>query len=502
MDATVTKPIPSATIFGHPIGLFVLFFTEMWERFSYYGMRAILLLFLIDNVRGGMGLNEAEGAAIYGIYTASVYLLSLPGGWIADNILGQRKSILYGGIIIMLGHIILAIPAGSGLFYAGLCVVSIGTGMLKPNISSVVGELYPEGGARKDAAFSIFYMGINTGSLLGISIVGYLGQKVNWHYGFGAAAIAMALGIMTFQVFGKRYLGDYGNFVAKAPGANNEGNSTGNRSLLIFIAAVVGLMAVLQLTHVLDLTTAQGLAQGMGAIISLVALGYFAYILVAGGLTLVEKKRVFVLFIFFLASAMYWAGNEQQGSSLQIFADRYTDLNLFGWQMPSSWFQNLNPAFILIFSPVLAVLWVFLANRNIDFPVPAKFAMSLLLLGLAYVVMIVAAKLALTGTRTSPLYLASTYLLFTLAELFLSPVGLSAFSKLAPKRYTSQLMGTWFIGSSLGNLIAGLFAGGFEAKNVQQMPQLFQSVAIFAAAGGLLLLLFVKPLKRWMGGID
>ncbi len=502
MDATVTKPLPSATLFGHPLGLFVLFFTEMWERFSYYGMRAILLLFLIDNVRGGMGLNETEGAAIYGIYTASVYLLSLPGGWIADTILGQRKSILYGGIIIMLGHIILAIPAGSGLFYAGLCVVSIGTGLLKPNISSVVGELYPEGGARKDAAFSIFYMGINTGSLLGISVVGYLGQKVGWHYGFGAAAVAMALGIVTFQVFGKRYLGEYGNFVARQSTTKPGQVSTGNRSLLVFVAGVVGLLTVLQLTHVLDLTTAQGLAQGMGAIISLIALGYFAYILLAGGLDAVEKKRVVVLFVFFLAAAVYWAGNEQQGSSLQIFADRYTDLNLFGWQMPSSWFQNLNPAFILIFSPVLAALWVFLANRKIAYPVPAKFATSLLLLGLAYVVMIVAAKVALTGTRTSPLYLTLTYFFFTLAELFLSPVGLSAFSKLAPKRYTSQLMGTWFIGSSLGNLIAGLFAGGFDEKNVQQMPALFQSVAVFALGSGVVLLLFVKPLRRWMGGIE
>ena len=501
MNTTVTPPTPAATLFGHPIGLFVLFFTEMWERFSYYGMRAILLLFLIDNVRGGLGLNESEGAAIYGIYTASVYLLSLPGGWIADTLLGQRKSILIGGIIIMLGHIILAFPAGPGLFYAGLAVVSVGTGMLKPNISSVVGELYPEGGARKDAAFSIFYMGINLGSLLGISIVGYLGQKVGWHYGFGAAAVAMALGIVTFQTFGKRYLGQHGNFVVRQATAESVQSSTGNRSLLVFVAGIVGLLAVLQLTHVLDLTTALGLAQGMGAIISLVALGYFAYILLAGGLDAVEKKRVVVLFVFFLAAAVYWAGNEQQGSSLQIFADRYTDLNLFGWQMPSSWFQNLNPAFILMFSPVLAGLWVFLANRKISYSVPAKFATSLLLLGIAYAVMVVASKLALTGLRTSPIYLASTYFFFTLAELFLSPVGLSAFSKLAPKRYTSQLMGVWFIGSSLGNLVAGLFAGGFDEKNVQQMPGLFQSVAVFSLGAGVVMLLFARPLKRWMGGI-
>jgi proton-dependent oligopeptide transporter, POT family len=493
-------PPKVTTLLGHPTGLFVLFFTEMWERFSYYGMRAILLLFLLDNVRGGMGLYEPEGAAIYGIYTASVYLLSLPGGYIADTMLGQKKAIWLGGLIIMLGHIVLAIPGGSALFYVGLVTVAVGTGLLKPNISTLVGELYPEGGARKDSAFSIFYMGINIGSLLGITVVGYLGQKVGWHYGFGSAAIAMALGLVTFRLFGQQYISALGNQPIKTLSADNQ--TTGNRSLWIFVAGLVLLMAVLQVTHVLDLTTPQGLAQGFGAIISCIALGYFAYILLAGGLDLVEKKRVVVLFTFFLASAFYWAGNEQQGSSLQIFADRYTDLNLFGWQMPSSWFQNLNPAFILIFSPVLATLWIFLANRKINFSVPAKFATSLLLVGVAYVVMIFASQLALTGSVTSPFYLVFTYLFFTLGELFLSPVGLSAFSKLAPKRYVSQLMGVWFIGSSLGNLMAGLFAGGFDAKNVQQMPALFQSVAVVLLLGGVVMLFFAKPLKRLMGGID
>ncbi|WP_019988672.1 peptide MFS transporter [Rudanella lutea] len=505
MEATATKTVPSATLFGHPVGLFVLFFTEMWERFSYYGMRAILLLFLLDKVGGGMGLNESEGAAIYGIYTASVYLLSLPGGWIADNLLGQQKSIWYGGIIIMLGHIILAIPGSEALFFGGLCTVAIGTGLLKPNISSIVGELYPEGGARKDSAFSIFYMGINIGSLLGISIVGYLGQKVGWHYGFGAAAVAMFLGLTTFKIFSKRYLGDHGNVIAQAP-ADAAATTGGNRSMLIFLAALVLLLAGLQLTGVIDMTTAQGLAQAMGTIISLVAIGYFAYILLGGGLTTVEKKRVVVLFAFFLAAAMFWAGFEQQGSSLQLFSDRYTDLNILGWQMPSSWFQNFNPAFILIFSPVLASLWVFIDKRKISYPAPAKLATGLLLLGSGYLFMVVASNQALagqaTGTLVSPLFLTFTYLFHTLGELFLSPVGLSAFSKLAPKRYTSQLMGIWFVGASLGNLIAGLFAGGFDEENVQQMPAMFQSVAMFSLGFGLLLLLLSKPMKKWMGGIE
>ena len=499
MEAAIEKPVTKP---GHPTGLYVLFFTEMWERFSYYGMRAILLLFLIDNIRGGMGLNEMEGAAIYGIYTASAYLLALPGGWIADNILGQRKSIWYGGLVIMLGHIILAIPAGPALFYSGLCLVALGTGLLKPNISTIVGELYPEGGARRDAGFSIFYMGINLGSFLGITIVGYLGQKIGWHYGFGAAAVGMGLGLIIFRTVGQRYLGQYGNEPKKSETAETQSSGGGNKSLIGFVVGITAVLFVLQLTNVLDLTTARGLAQAMGTIISLVAISYFAYILLGGGLSLVEKKRVAVLFVFFMAAAVYWAGNEQQGSSLQIFADRYTELTFFGWQMPSSWFQNLNPAFILLFSPVLASFWIFLANRNVKYSVPAKMATSLVLLGLAYVVMVVAAKVALTGVRTSALYLTSTYLLFTLGELFLSPVGLSSFTKLAPKRFASQLMGIWFLGSSLGNLIAGLFAGNFDEKNVAQMPTLFQNVAYFALGAGLLMLIFSKPLKKWMGGIQ
>ncbi|GAB3563664.1 peptide MFS transporter [Spirosoma luteolum] len=498
MESTLAQP---AARTGHPRGLYVLFFTEMWERFSYYGMRAILLLFLIDNIRGGMGLNEAEGAAIYGIYTASVYLLSLPGGWIADNLLGQRKSIWYGGLIIMLGHIILAFPAGAALFYLGLCVVALGTGLLKPNISTLVGELYPEGGARRDAAFSIFYMGINIGSFLGITIVGYLGQKVGWHYGFGAAAVGMGLGLITFRLLGQKHLSHLGNSPRKAA-ATEPTSSGGSRSLIGFLVGLVAVFVVLQLTGVLDLTTAQGLAQAMGGIISLIAVSYFLYILLAGGLDPVEKKRVVVLFVFFLASAAYWAGNEQQGSSLQIFADRYTNLTFLGWQMPSSWFQNLNPAFIVIFSPVLASLWVFIANRKLNYSVPAKMATSLILLGLAYVVMVFAARIAVAGGQTSPLYLGGTYLLFTLAELFLSPVGLSSFSKLAPKRYASQLMGLWFVGSSLGNLIAGLFAGGFDEKNVAQMPQLFLNVVFFSLGFGVLLFLFSGKLRKWMGGIE
>ncbi|HWV32054.1 MAG TPA: peptide MFS transporter [Dyadobacter sp.] len=488
----------------HPKGLYVLFFAEMWERFSYYGMRAILLLFLLDNIKGGMGMSAAEGTAIYGLYTASVYLLTLPGGWLADNILGQKKAIWYGGIVIMLGHIILAVPAGPAIFFLGLSTVAIGTGLLKPNISSIVGELYPEGGARRDAAFSIFYMGINLGSFLGIAIVGYLGEKVNWHMGFGAAAIGMLLGLIVFRYGSATYLKGLGE-VPSAKEASEEAlepASSSNKMLGYgLIALLVVFLIVLQSTGTINMTTAQGLAQGAGIIIVSISAAYFLFILVAGGLTRVEKYRVGVLIILFLAIALFWAGYEQAGTSLQIFAERHTQRMIGGWEVPSSWFQNFQPTFVLIFAPVLASLWISLSSKNRNPSIPVKFAMGLILLGLSFFVMVAASNIAVKGELASPFFLTFTYFLHTIGELCVSPVGLSSYTKLAPKRYVSQLMGIWFVGASLGNLIAGLFAGGFDESNILQMPALFNQVAIITTIFGLILLVFWKPIKGWMGGI-
>ncbi len=488
----------------HPRGLYVLFFAEMWERFSYYGMRAILLLFLLDNVRGGIGLDAAEGAAIYGLYTASVYLLSLPGGWLADNYLGQKKAIWYGGIIIMIGHIILAIPGGNTIFFLGLVTVAMGTGLLKPNISSVVGELYPEGGARRDAAFSIFYMGINLGSVLGITIVGYLGQKINWHMGFGAAAVGMLIGLIVFRFGSQKYLKGLGEVPpVKIRTTDSDAKSGSDKKLgYALVALLIAFLSILQWTGTIDMTTAQGLAQGAGVIIVSVSLFYFLYILIAGGLTTIEKRRVLVLIVFFLAAAIFWSGFEQAGSSLQIFAERYTERTFGGWEMPSSWFQNFNGSFILIFAPIMASLWIFLSSKGLNPSTPVKFAIALLLVGAGFFIMEMASKVAVTGELASPLFLTFTYMVHTIGELCLSPVGLSSYTKLAPKRYVSQLMGIWFVAASLGNLIAGLFAGGFDEENLQQMPALFQQVTLFSIGFGFLLLIFWKPVKNWMGGIQ
>ncbi len=480
----------------HPEGLYVLFFIEMWERFSYYGMRAILLLFLLDKTNGGYGLNEGEGGAIYGLYTFSAYLLALPGGWLADNVLGQRKAIWMGGIVIMLGHIVLALPATQLVFFLGLGLVAMGTGLLKPNVSSIVSELYPEGGAKRDAGFSIFYIGINMGSFLGITIVGYLGQKVGWHYGFGAAAAAMFLGLVVYYFFADKYLQDKGTqpraaevIVTKQPV---------NVLSWALLGALVLFLVYLQFSGLFAWGSKKQTANSMGIAAIAIVITYFANLLFASGLSKIEMKRIAILFVLFWGAVLFWAGFEQQGSSLQIFADRHSELP-FG--MPSSWFQDFNPFYILVFAPILGALWVFLEKRNLNPPLLIKFAIGLFLLGLGYFIMVIGANTAIVGLKASAWVLTSTYLFHTLGELCLSPVGLSAYTKLAPAKYLSQLMGIWFVAAALGNLFAGLFAGDFDAENIQQMPQLFMSIVWFCVVVGGFIFVLHFPLKKWMGGI-
>jgi proton-dependent oligopeptide transporter, POT family len=478
------------TLFGHPRGLFVLFFTEMWERFSYYGMRAILFLYLTKSAaEGALGIPESEAGPIYGLYASSVYLLTLPGGWIADNILGQKKAIWWGGIVIMLGHLILAIPSSPSIFFLGLALVAIGTGLLKANISSIVGELYPEGGARRDAAFSIFYMGINMGAFLGMFIVGYLGEKVNWHYGFGAAAFAMFFGLLNFKLNGK-YLAHVGEKPAL------KGSYT-------FLYVVIALILMLAGTVASGLVSGSQLANAMKYIIVAITVFYFFYIAVLDkSLSIIEKKRVWVLFIFFIGAALFWSGFEQAATSLTTFADRHTNRDILGWVLPASWFQNANSFFILIFSAPVGALWVYLNKKNLNPSTPVKFGLGLFQMGFGFLIMYFAAKNILDGSLAGVGWLTFTYMFHTLGELCLSPVGLSTYTKLAPKKYYSQMMGLWFVAAALGNLIAGLFAGNFTEGNVAEMPSLFMQVCLFGAGLGLVFIVFSKPIKNWMGGIE
>jgi len=480
--------------FGHPRGLSTLFFTEMWERFSYYGMRGLLLLFLVASVQtGGFGLTDRTGAAIYGLYVGFVYLMALPGGWVADRILGQRRAVFVGGCFIAAGHFSMALPTVPS-FYMGLVLIVIGTGLLKPNVSAMVADLYPEGGARRDAGFSVFYSGINVGAMIGPLVCGFLGEKINWHLGFSAAGVGMVLGLIQYR-FGGKYLGTAG--LRRADPAQSVADRAAVRKLAIGVAVVVGialLAAALQLTGILRLTL-YGVAKGAGFFMLGLAIVYFASVLLWGRLTSGEKKRIVVLFVFFMAAVMFWAGFEQAGSSLNLFADRMTQRVIFGWEMPTSFLQSVNSIFIILLAPVFGMLWVRLGRRQPS--TPAKMGFGLVFLAIGFLVLAWGASLAAGGLRVSMMWLIITYLLHTAGELCLSPVGLSSVTKLAPKRLVGQMMGTWFMGTALGNLIAGLAAGGFQGMGV---AELFSSVAKVTGVAGVVLLLFSRALRRLMGG--
>jgi proton-dependent oligopeptide transporter, POT family len=492
---------PTGGFFGHPRGLATLFFTEFWERFSYYGMRALLILFMTASIEhGGLGFDTARAGAIYGLYTACVYLLALPGGWIADRLLGQRRAVLLGGCIIALGHFSMAIES-LATFYLGLVLIVIGTGLLKPNVSTMVGELYPEGGARRDAGFSIFYMGINLGAFVAPLVCGPLGQRINWHLGFVMAGIGMVLGVAQY-VLGGKYLGQAGllpNVEADGDAEKAAAGRASRRSALNLLAgflAVVVVLGLLIATGVISVP-AQRLANGAGIAIGSLAIVYFLYQMFAGGLEGTERKRMIVIFILFLFSALFWSGFEQAGSSLNLFAARLTNLNVFGWNMPASVLQSVNPLLIIAFAPVFAWLWVALRGREPSSP--AKFSLGLILLAAGFLVMAVASIRTAGGShQVSPLWLVLTYFCHTCGELCLSPVGLSTVTKLAPHRKVGQMMGIWFMSLSLGNLMAGLVAGKFEAL---PLPQLFGAVCATTAAAGLILALLIRPIRRMMSGV-
>lgn len=479
-------------MFGHPRGLSTLFFTELWERFSYYGMRGILVLFLVDAVRGGMSMSTETAGAIYGLYTAMVYLASLPGGWIADRIMGQRQAVFVGGCIIAAGHFSMAIPTVP-TFYLGLILIVLGTGLLKPNVSAIVGDLYPEGGARRDAGFSIFYMGINIGAFAGPLVCGYLGENIDWHLGFSAAGVGMVLGLIQYRL-GGRHLGEAG--LPKETDPMKRQLAVGQLSRgAATLLGVIGLLFMLDFTGVYSLSL-EGVAHGTGYFIFGLVVVYFTYVLGFGHLESIEKKRMVVIFFLFICAAVFWSGFEQAGSSMNLFAERLTDRNIFGWLMPASWLQSVNPLFIIIFAPVFGWLWVWLGSREPSIPV--KFALGLLLLTTGFLVLAWGAVYATEHNQVSPAWLVVTYFLHTSGELCLSPVGLSSVTKLSPPRYVGQMMGIWFMGSALGNLIAGLVGGQFEAL---PLSELFGAVAMFAGFFGILALVLSKPIRKLIGDV-
>jgi POT family proton-dependent oligopeptide transporter len=514
--ATVTAPssappsgVRDRSFFGHPRGLSTLFFTEMWERFSYYGMRAILILFMTAPIAaGGLQFDVPKAGVIYGTYTALVYMLSLPGGWIADRFLGQRRSTLYGGIVIMLGHISLAIPS-MATFYLGLALVVTGTGLLKPNVSTMVGQLYGPDDVRRDAGFSIFYMGINIGAFLAPLACGWLAQsqefkvilasigvspETSWHWGFAMAAVGMFFGLVQYMA-GWKHLGTAG--LEPVRPESPEAGARQRRWLQLGLLILLGggaLVAVLSITGAVRVT-AEGLGRAFGVILLLITVAFFMWMFTVAKWTPAERRRLVVVLVLFLGAALFWSVFEQQGSTLNLFAQRNTDTTLFGYRFPPSWFQSLNSLFIIALAPFFAWLWIRLGPR--DPSSPAKFTIGLVFVALGFAILILASRQAEAGILVSPLWLVATYLLHTIGELCLSPVGMSAVTKLAPARIAGLTMGVWFLALSVGNYLGGRVAGLYEAFS---LPELFGAVTIYATCAALLLALLIKPVRRMLAG--
>ncbi|MEO5824267.1 MAG: peptide MFS transporter [Gemmatimonadales bacterium] len=501
---------PQTGFFGHPVGLRTLFLTEMWERFSYYGLRPLLVLFmsaaLID---GGFGFDRGQASAIVGIYGALVYLSSLPGGWIADRLLGLRRAIWYGAILITLGHLSIGLSglagqgtAGKICFFAGLLLIVLGTGLLKPNISAIVGDLYPEGGARRDAGFSIYYMGINIGAFLGQLVTGILGEQVGWHYGFGAAGIGMLFGLITFRMYAQSTLGDLGTDIVRDPDPAVQTKREGTVKMLVFL-----LLAVILGTFVL---AGAGIItidpQIVGRYFTYVLLGlaiaFFAFVFADGTISATERKQVVVILVLFVFAAIFWSAFEQAPTSLNLFARDFTDRTVGSFEIPATWFQSVNSFFIILFAPVAAAVWIKLSKRpGGDLSSPAKFALGLAFAGVGFALMILAANKVVAGNGlilVAPWWLVGSYFFQTIGELSLSPVGLSSMTKLSPRKYLGQMMGIWFLASAIGNLIGGLVGGHVDPEKLDQMPQLFTTTTILLFISAAVLGLLIKPIKRMM----
>ncbi|MFI6316005.1 peptide MFS transporter [Nonomuraea sp. NPDC050556] len=479
------------TFFGHPWGLATLFSTEMWERFSYYGMRAILVLFLTaPAARDGMGLSDTTAAGIYGVYVGSVYLTALVGGWVADRILGARRTVLWGGVVIMSGHISMAIPSNGATVWLGLILIALGSGLLKPNISTMVGELYrQDADQRRDAGFALFYMGVNLGAFLGILFVPMIAPADGdtWHRGFSLAAIGMALGLVQY-VLGRKSL--------RGAGDRAEHRLTPEESSRFKKATIGGAVAVVVVLAVWGWSgtfTLDRFTLAFTIVCAVVPIAYFAFLFRSSEVTPQERVKLRAYVWLFLAAAIFWMIYDQAGSALTLFAKDSTDLTVFGISIDPGQVSNVNSVAIIALSPVFSVLW----NRYGDrISIPFRFAIALVFVGASFVVMSLAAGQASTGVKVSILWLTATYLIQTLGELCLSPVGLSVTNKLAPKAFLSQMMGVWFLATALGDSVGGQM---YKLTTVVSLPMYFLSLALSAIVAGLFMMVFIRRLRTLMG---
>ncbi|TAK19230.1 MAG: peptide MFS transporter [Myxococcaceae bacterium] len=443
--STSEAPVTEVVKKGHPKGLYLLFATEMWERMSYYGMRALLVLYMTGAAdHGGFHWSRATALKIYGTYTALVYLTPLAGGYIADRYLGQRRAVVLGGFLMMIGHFLMAVP-GEVAFFAALTFLIVGNGFFKPNISTMVGGLYPPGDARRDGAFTIFYMGINLGAFLSPLVCGTLGEKLGWHWGFGSAGVGMGLGLLTFLALNKRLLGDVG-LVPAPRGAQKLG------------------------------PPGEGDYRAPGEVQTETA-----------KLTPVERDRLGVIFALAFFNIFFWAAFEQAGGLMTLYTDTKVDRHLFGMVVPTTWFQSINPMFIVLLGPLFSMLWVRLAKARREPSTPAKLGIGLLLLSFGFVLMLGASRQTADGGQAAMFWVVGAYFFHTVGELCLSPVGLSAVSKLAPARFASLMMGVWLLSSFVANYLAGLI--GSYSERLGEFTLFATIVGVTAAAGAVLIAL-------------
>ena len=482
---------PQRTILGQPLGIATLFLTELWERFTYYGIQSLLILFMVaPAAKGGLGLDDKASSSIYGLYVGSTYLLSLLGGWIADRLAGAQRAVIAGGILIATGNTLLALGTTS-IFFLGLLVIAMGVGLLKPNVSALVATLYPEGGARRDAGFSIFYMGINTGAFIGPMVVPVIATAFGWRFGFALSALGMVLGVGQF-LWTRRFLGGAGLEVASGQRAS------WTPVVVIFVLLAAAVLLALSGEVRFD---AARLGSFASWAFSALAVAYFSYLLFFAGLSGTERRRVLVMVALFVASVTFWAGYFQQGGSFNLFAARYTDMHILGWNAPPGMLQAADSLFVIILAGVFAALWLALGRRDRDPPAAAKFGVALLLLGAGFLVMYFAAGRVLAGHRVLSTWLISAYFLHVCGEMCISPVGLSNMSKLVPPRFCGQAMGVWFLSLALGGILAGQLSGQYDASHLESLPALFLKIFWYGIIAGAVMLAVTPLAKRLMAGV-
>lgn len=487
----IVDSVPQKGFFGHPKGLFTLFFTEFWERFSYYGMRAILIYYMYYEVsKGGLGLDESTALAIMSIYGSLVYMSGVIGGWLADRVFGTSKALFYGGILIMIGHIVLSLPGNLTMLFVSMVFIVIGTGLLKPNVSSVVGDMYAPEDNRRDAGFSIFYMGINLGAFLSPLLVGEV-AKTSFHLGFAIAAVGMLLGLIVFVLTKKKNLGLAGTFVPNplSPAEKKK------------VSLVVGISAV-ALAVILGTTIPAGIFT-LDVFITLVGIFgitiptiYFIVMYRSPKTTATERSRIIAYIPLFIASVMFWAIQEQGSTILAVYADKRTDLEFAGITISPAWFQSLNPLFIIALAPLFAWIWVKLGDRQPT--VPKKFALSLLFAGLSFLVILLPAYFGGEDSLVNPLWLVLSYFIVVIGELLLSPVGLSATTKLAPAAFSAQTMSLWFLSSAAAQAINAQIVKFYSAETEMMYFGTIGGVAILLS----LILFVISPkIQEFMKGI-